>query len=77
MKKSKTIYAIPSNVNTIPKIKAEIISFTKSVAYYESLMSLKMSAALKKELREDLKNAKGILKTLKVYQKKLENLKIK
>jgi hypothetical protein len=70
--KNRTIYPIPAEVNTIPKLKAEIIAFSKSVAYYESLMSLRMPAAQKKELREDLKNSKGILKTLKTYLKKLE-----
>ena len=70
--KQRTIYPIPAEVNTIPKLKAEIIAFSKSVAYYESLMSLRMPAAQKKELREDLKNSKGILKTLKTYLKKLE-----
>ena len=72
-KRNIVVYPIPADINTIPKLKAEIIKFSKTVAYYESLISLKMPATQKKELRQDLANSKGILKTLKVYLKKLED----
>lgn len=76
--KQKTLFAIPySKLDSIPKVKTEILSFEKSVAYYESILSIRpstLTSIAKKQMKNDLVNAKGILKTLKLYLKKLEQL---